>query len=846
MHGESVGDTATRFLRARSGEPVTASEVAKGIGCVRRTAHKHLTRLAEGGVVETKKVGARARVWWLPGTPVEPYERVTDAFFAVDTEWRFTHLNEGAERLLGRDGADLVGRELWTAFPTTVDTEFESAYRRAMTTGESVSFEERYPPLDETFAVQAYPSPTGLTVCFREVSERIERERELRDRMRQQRVVARLGQSALATTDVDEFMQEVCEAVSETLDTDYAKVLDLDDESDRLDLRAGVGWDEGVVGTASVPADTNSQAGYTLKQRAPVRVRELSAETRFSGPELLTDHDVESGISVIVGSLAAPWGILGTHDTAVREFTERDADFVRSVATLLASAVDRRERERELELYEAVFETLSDGVYAVDTDGEFTLVNESYVRMTGVPRSELVGSHVSRLVDEEVRAAAKELEVELVSGAREQATLEAELTDANGETFPAAATFSLLETADGYERIGVVRDVTERRRYEERLQRQRDRLERLNQLALRVFDAIRGLIRAETRERIERAVCERLVDGDVYREAAIGPLDWASGDVTTGTGTPWAATEWGTSVPELVVGATEGSGRVASDGVAAAVGLTYDGRSFGTLVLRSERPGGFGADERALLTELGRAVGLAISAVERKNVLVNDSVARLAFESKTLAEPFTDVAGEDVSMGIVLDRIVPLDDDTYVVHYSVDGVPPETFVTAVEGFETVQRARVVNDETGRRVEARTTGAALVTQFRRFDGRVRSLGVEGNTLSLTVDVPVETVRETVETVIEAYPDLDLRAQRTVSRDVRTPAEFRSIVDDRLTKRQCTALELAYFGGYFDWPRSIDGEALSEKMGIAPPTFHKHLRLAERRVFDSLYEEPATRG
>jgi len=306
MDGDSTTGAVLRCLRASRGEPMTASEVAETVGCVRRTAHKHLTSLAESGAVETKKVGARARIWWAPEANKEVYQRITDAFFAVDSDWRFTYVNEQAERLLGQAANGLVGESVWEQFPEAVDSTFEEEYRRAMRTQASVSFEEYYPPLDTSFAVEAYPSETGLSVYFRDVTERIRRERELHDRIHQQRVVAQLGQRALATTDVDGFMRHVCETVADTLDTDYCKVLDLDPAADRLHLRAGVGWDDGVVGTATVPSDANSQAGYTLQQREPVRVAELSTETRFTGPDLLTDHGVESGISVIVGSPAEP------------------------------------------------------------------------------------------------------------------------------------------------------------------------------------------------------------------------------------------------------------------------------------------------------------------------------------------------------------------------------------------------------------------------------------------------------------------------------------------------------------------------------------------------------------
>ena len=112
-------------------------------------------------------------------------DRVSDAFFALDRGWRFTYLNDQAERLLDRSAEDLVGESVWEEFPEAVDTTFEEKYTEAMETQETVSFDEYYPPLDTWFEVRAYPSETGLSVYFRDVTDRKANERRLAERTRQ-------------------------------------------------------------------------------------------------------------------------------------------------------------------------------------------------------------------------------------------------------------------------------------------------------------------------------------------------------------------------------------------------------------------------------------------------------------------------------------------------------------------------------------------------------------------------------------------------------------------------------------------------------------------------------------
>jgi PAS domain S-box-containing protein len=97
---------------------------------------------------------------------------ISDAFFALDREWRFTYLNDRAEQLL-RPRGELLGRAVWDAFPLAVGTAFEHEYRRAMTSGEPVAFEAHYPPpLDSWFEVRAYPGRDGLAVYFQDVNAR--------------------------------------------------------------------------------------------------------------------------------------------------------------------------------------------------------------------------------------------------------------------------------------------------------------------------------------------------------------------------------------------------------------------------------------------------------------------------------------------------------------------------------------------------------------------------------------------------------------------------------------------------------------------------------------------------
>jgi PAS domain S-box-containing protein len=198
--------------------------------------------------------------------------------------------------------------------------------------------------LDETGEVIEY---LGASV---DVTERKRAEQELAGRLRQQAIVAELGQYALATPDLQVIMEKAVNLLADSLDVEYTKVLELLPDGKALRLRAGVGWKEGVVvGSATVGADTNSQAGYTLLSAGPVIVEDLRREARFTGPPLLRDHGVVSGMSVIIGGGEQPWGVLGAHTSRRRDFTKDDIQFLQAVANIIAHGIQRERAEEERE-----------------------------------------------------------------------------------------------------------------------------------------------------------------------------------------------------------------------------------------------------------------------------------------------------------------------------------------------------------------------------------------------------------------------------------------------------------------------------------------------------------------
>jgi len=106
-------------------------------------------------------------------------ERITDGFVALDKNWCYTYMNKRAGEIFDRDPNTMIGKHIWTEFPEGIGQPFHRAYEKAMQTQEYISLEEYYPPYNSWFENHIYPSPEGLSIYFKDVTDRKKNEVKL-------------------------------------------------------------------------------------------------------------------------------------------------------------------------------------------------------------------------------------------------------------------------------------------------------------------------------------------------------------------------------------------------------------------------------------------------------------------------------------------------------------------------------------------------------------------------------------------------------------------------------------------------------------------------------------------
>src|SRR5208283_1656393 len=128
----------------------------------------------------------------------------------------------------------------------------------------------------------------------------------------------------------------------------FCKVLEHLPAENRLLVRAGVGWDPGIVGKASVGTDLDSPAGFALRTGQPVISNHLENEQRFRTPDLLVRYGIHRAINVILQGDGRPFGVLEVDSRSEDQFVEHDLAFLQGAANILGMAIERERHERNL------------------------------------------------------------------------------------------------------------------------------------------------------------------------------------------------------------------------------------------------------------------------------------------------------------------------------------------------------------------------------------------------------------------------------------------------------------------------------------------------------------------
>ncbi|MFB6165795.1 MAG: bacterio-opsin activator domain-containing protein [Haloarculaceae archaeon] len=565
------------------------------------------------------------------------------------------------------------------------------------------------------------------------------------------------------------------------------------------------------------------------------------------------------------------------------------ADGRRRVLGIGRTVTERVERaaalRRERDLTERLLQTAPTGILLVASDREILRANERVATLFGATAEELVGTRAGegdcRFLDAEgspLPPAARPIERVLEHG-ESVLGFECQVAKPDGDRRWVRLNAEPVRGPDGdFDRVVVAcSDVTERREREQTLTDQNERLERLNRINAVIRDVDQALVSATTRAEIEEAVCDRLAAADAYRfawigrerhadgtiepRAAAGPFEEYLEEITVRTDeTPLGQGPAGRAhreresqvVEDVAVDPTFEPYRATASEYGfrsvASIPIVYEDTLYGVLTVYADEERAFGEVERAVLEELGETIGHAISGLQAKQALMTERVTEVTVQ---LHGDGSFVAGLSTAVGgpVTVEAAVFQADESFL-HYATAADADADAVRAVADADPdVEHCRIVTDhEDACALAFALSAPGLYQTVSDHGGRVQSFEATDGAATATVELPASSdTYEVLEALRRRFADVSLLAQREAERSVQTRQQFRETLTDRLSERQHAALEIAYYAGYFDWPRESTGEEVAASMDVTPPTFHKHLRLAERKLVATvLADAGADRG
>ena len=433
---------------------------------------------------------------------VEVADNTDQLIFVFDADWgELLFVSAAYEDLWERPIAELKRDS--TAFLDGVHPDDRGRVRDAMdrlTAGESVELTFRVTASEDTLRwVEVRGEPirdeTGSVVRVAGFGVDVTDAKRRRQRQRRQReTLLRLAtDDAVADGSFETAIRTITEATARVLDVDRVNVWLADPEPaieegetservlhcvDDYDRRAG----EHGAG-ARLRIDEHPTYLEALETNRAVAVDDAESDPRTAElADYLADQDVGA---LLDGTLRSGGDVIGMvcheHVGGRREWTDDEVEFASDVAEIVHRAVRNRERaarERDLERYETIVQSLADAVYTLDDEGRIDFVNDAYAEMKGASREELTGRPIRELVGDEVIAQTTAMYESLAQRDQDVARIEYDFRTIDGETIPAELRFtSLPGSEDGAARVGVIRDISDRKERERELERQNERLD---------------------------------------------------------------------------------------------------------------------------------------------------------------------------------------------------------------------------------------------------------------------------------------------------------------------------------------------------------------------------------
>ena len=556
-----------------------------------------------------------------------------------------------------------------------------------------------------------------------------------------------------------------------------------------------------------------------------------------------------------------------------------DEDEIFSGMLVVEDVTERNEQERllaaEREMNRQLVETSPVGITVVNEDGHLRFANDRAEEIFGRDRDEMNDMSYDDSRWREIDIDAKPIANDEQPFSRVMATGDplfdqvSGIKDPDGDITWISVNGSPLTDEAGQitDVVFAIEDITEQFERERELERQRERLDALNDINQVVGEVTAAAVDQSTREEIEQVVCEAIASADAYEFAWLATPERNSNtfvaratagtrgyteeiEVTMDPDDPRSHGPGATAIREreiqVVINVFDddrfepwrAAAKKYGFSSVASIPIIHEDTVYGVLGVYADRDNAFQDDERNVIARLGQIVGHTISAADRKQALMSDELVELEFRINDVFDALGASVRTDEQ--ITLDSAIPVGDGGFLVH----GTAHHDALPALRGLADVlphfEGVSVRSDGHPVSITVHLSEPPILSVVSDIGGYFENFAIENGDCAMTIHLsPTVEVRQAIEAVDGAYPSAELVRRKQIVRPRDDPHRLHRRIVDGLTDRQRMVMDAAYHGGYFEWPRETAGQEIADALGISPATFSQHLRKAEKTVFETMY-------
>lgn len=337
------------------------------------------------------------------------FNRVDVGFLALDTNWNFTFLNTKAADLLHCNQGKVIGKNIWKKFPKVFNEESTRAFHKALETQQYVTNAQWHPENDLWLENHIYPSTDGVSVYFRDITQKKLTEEKLSKTNRLYHFISDVNEMIIRTQDEQTLFKEACKIAIEVGKFRMAWVGLLDEKTLQVNPVMYDGLDLDYLKVIKIIADKKSPegkgpSGTAIKEGKPSFCNDIETDSRMAPwrDEALKRH-YYSSISLPIKKHNRVIGTFTLYADTKNFFDKEEVDLLEKITADISFTLEvfdkeaiRKKAEESVLKSERRYQKLSEvapvGIFHTNKEGLVTYVNPRWSEIAGLPRIDALGN----------------------------------------------------------------------------------------------------------------------------------------------------------------------------------------------------------------------------------------------------------------------------------------------------------------------------------------------------------------------------------------------------------------------------------------------------------------------